>query len=521
MSMPKMPPVNFIRQLRMFNDGVPRRLRFWLIVLMALFYQFAGGVYLASLSQMVGDLGILSDDITMGSYCTLIGLNIIFPMMFRWKFGLYTRQLFFVSSIAIIGCNVVVFYTSTPEIFWIACLLAGYFKMMGMFGCMSTIQLNISPTRNFAVFFPVIYVLVCGAIQLSGLVTSYVTYFTNWRMMNLIIIAMMLILDAIVYFFMKHDHRSGPYLPLKGIDWLGQLLWTAVCVVGAWIFTFGEHYDWWESQEIWNATFIEIALIGITIIYSMFKREPYIDLKAFGYKATWILCALLMAMAVLQASAHVLQPTLLAGVLHYDALNVISLNYPELAGVVMGAILAYFILVRWKWGLRRYFFMTFFMMLYYLVSMYFIVGNETDKETMFPAMFALGVCEVMMETIATYYLSQAIPFPHFFTNITIVGFVRCGVGTAAGGAIVHKLFHWASTKHIMVASENVASVPDFATHGLIMALKECYGALSILCIIVMLFILIANFSGTVSRLVPRMMAVRRWMTHRDAPDPTL
>ena len=487
---------------------------------MAIFYQFAGGVYLASLSQMVGELGVLSDDITMGSYCSLIGLNIIFPMLFRWKFGLYTRQLFFVSTIAIIVCNVTVYFTSVPEIYWVACLLAGYFKMMGMFGCMSSIQLNITPTRNFAVFFPVIYVIVCGSIQLSGVLTSYVTYFTNWRMMNLVIIVMMLAIDAIVYFTMKRDHRSGPFLPLNGIDWLGQLLWASVCVVGAWIFTFGEHYDWWDSREIWNATVIEAVLLAVTIVYSMFKREPYIDLKAFGYRATWVLIFLLLAMSVLHGSAHALQPVLLSGLLHYDALNVISLNYPELAGVVMGAILAYFVLVRWKWGLRRYFFLTFFMATYYVMSMYFITGTQTDKETMYLAMFALGVSEVMIETVATYWLSQAIPFQHFFMNITIIGFVRCGMGTAAGGAIVHRLFAWATAKHMMVSSENVGALGDFAGHALEMALKESYGVMIVLGIVMMLFIMIANFSTPIVRLLPRLVSVRRWMTHNDAPDPT-
>jgi hypothetical protein len=528
MNFPKMPPVNYIRQLHMFKEGVPRRLRFWIIVMFALFYQFVGGVYLASLSQQIGETGCLSEDITMGNYCSLIGLNIIFPMMFRWKFGLYTRQLFFISSCAIIGCSVLACYVTRPELIWLICLVAGYFKMMGMFGCMSSIQLNITPTRNFAVFFPVIYVLVCGAIQLSGIVTTYVTYFSNWRMMNLVIVVMMIVIDTITYFLMNHNHRSGPPIPLKGIDWTGQLLWIAVCVCATWIFTFGEHYDWWDSIEIWRATWLFILLLGVTLLHQGLKKEPYIPLKAFTYPRSWSLCLLLFGMAILQAGAHVLQPVYLAGVLRYDPINQVALNYPELFGVIMGAILAYFILVRWRWGVKKYLFLTFFMVTYYELSMYFIVDTATDTETMYFAAFALGVAEVMMETIATYFLSQNIPFVHFFMNITIAGFVRCGVGTAAGGAIVHRIFSHSMTRGYMVVSESIGydnmtpEMVDYASlQSLLMALKESYGWLILVGIVMLLIILLSNYRSTITRFVPRMVTVSSWMIGRRAEDPSI
>jgi hypothetical protein len=528
MAMPKMPPVNYFRQLRMFEDGVPRRLRFWIVVAIAFCYQFAAGVYLASLTQMVGETGCLEEDVTMGGYCTLIGLNIIFPILFRWKFGLFTRQLFFVSSIAIIICSAAAMFVSEPVVLWIICLFAGYFKMMGMFGCMSTIQLNMTPTRNFGVFLPVVYVIVCGSIQLSGLTTAYVSYFTNWRMMNLVVLGLMLAVDAVVYFLMKHDHRSGPPIPLKGIDWIGQTLWIGVCVVAAWIFTFGSHYDWWDSIEIWRATFIFILLLAVTILYSMKKKEPFIHLKAFSYSVTWQLVVIMLGMAVLTGAAHVLQPIFLGSILHYDSLNIISLNYPELAGIVMGAIMTYFALVRWKWGVKPVLFFAVFMATYFVLSMFFLCDAQTDKILMYLAYFALGVAEVMIDTIATYYMSQNIPFVHFFMNITILGFVRCGTGTAAGAAIVHELFHSSLTKNFSVVSESFTSGPlspdllDYAnTQAQLISLKECFGYMVTIGIVLMLLILISRYSTTIKRFVPRIIAVRRWMTSPKAQDPTL
>lgn len=139
-------------RLLVYKPWVPRRLRFWLILMFAFFYQLSGGVYLAALSQMVGELSFLNEDVTMASYCSLIGLNMIFPVLFRWKFYFYSRQMWFVSSVGSIVCAVAAPYSTIPWVLWIVCLFAGYFKMMGMFGCMSTVQLHNPDTQLWCLF---------------------------------------------------------------------------------------------------------------------------------------------------------------------------------------------------------------------------------------------------------------------------------------------------------------------------------------------------------------------------------
>ena len=295
-------------RLLVYKPWVPRPLRFLIIIAFAFFYQLTGGVYLAALSQMVGELSFMSEDITMASYCSLIGLNMIFPVLFRWKFFFYSRQMWFVSSIGSIFCAIAAPYCTAPWVLWLVCLIAGYFKMMGMFACMSTIQLNITPTRNYGVFFPVVYTIVCGSIQLSGVMTAYLSYYFDWKYVYIVIIGLMLIIDGLVYFLMNRDHRCAPFIPLKGVDWTGHILWVATCCVATWIFNFGEHYEWWQSREIWTATWIFLTVLTITLLESRFHKNPYMSLKAFGYPIAWKVAFLLAGIALLQASAHVLQP---------------------------------------------------------------------------------------------------------------------------------------------------------------------------------------------------------------------
>lgn len=499
-------------RLLMYKPWVPRRLRFWLIVMFALFYQLTGGVYLAALSQMVGELAYIGEDVTMASYCSLIGLNMIFPVLFRWKFYMYTRQMFFVSSIGALLCAAAAMVVTVPWVFWLICLFAGYFKMMGMFACMSTIQLNISPSRDFGVFFPVVYILVCGAIQLSGIMTAYITYEYDWHMVYAVVIGMMLVIDGIVYFMMKPDHRSAPFIPLKGIDWTGHALWVALCCVAAWIFNFGEHYDWWGSYPVWYATWIFLALLVATLVESYYKPEPFISLQAFRHPMVWNLCFLLFGMALLQSSAHVLQPVLMNAVGGYDYFTIVNFNYPELFGVIMGAILAYFSIIRLKWSMKSFFFTCFLLSTFYIVGFYFLIDPSTEAPMYYLPLFALGAAEVMMETGVTYVLSRSIPFPHFFMSITIVGFVRCGVGTSAAGAIVERMFAWSLDKAV-AATPHPVEIAGFQTvsgdwvsgyyavQHLMVALKECFGYLALAGIFMMVVVLLSNYRHTIARVL--------------------
>lgn len=520
-----MPQPLLFTRLLMYKAWVPRGARFWLVVFIALSYQLTGGIYLAALSQMVGLLAFLSEDVTMAGYCSLIGLNMIFPILFRWKFYFFTRQMFFVSSVGALVCAIAAMYATVPWVLWVICLAAGYFKMMGMFACMTTIQLNITPSRNFGAFFPVVYVLVCGGIQFSGLMTAYITYFTDWRMVYLVTVVLMLAVDAVVYFMMKPDHRSGPFVPLRGIDWIGHLLWTATSCVAAWLFCFGEHYDWWHSGEIWSATWLLIALLAITIAESAWRREPFIALGAFRHRATWVMIGLLLGMGVLQASAHVLQPVLMNAVSGYDYFTIVGFNYPELAGIIVGAILAYYAVIRLGWGLRAYFFTCFTLVTFYIMAIYFLINPATDGTLYYIPLFAFGMGEVMMESGITYMISRSIPFPHFFMNITITGFVRCGVGSAATAAIVERLFAWSLGKAVMTGSPDTMTIERLTAEGatwardyltlqnLMAALKECYGWLAILGVVMMTAVLLSNYHTAFNGMLPRLVAVARWLRH--------
>ena len=520
------------RQLLMYKDWVPPRVRFWLYMFFGFLYQYVGSINSSYSNQIVSEIALLNEDIQMANYCTLGGITVCFPVMYRLKFYMYTRQLFFVAGIGLIICNAITMSAQEPWIIWGVSFIAGFFKMLGMFGCTSVFRLCVTPSRNYAVFFPVVYTMVCGGTYLSGLTTSYLTYYGNWRLMNMFVIALLMIHCGIVYFMMKPDHRPGPFLSLKGVDFIGLFLWSCFLISGIWLFTYGEHYDWWCSRTIWRATGITMALFVAALCRSKFHDKPYLPLSIFKFRSVQHLMVILLGVGILQSAPKLLQSIYLTSVLKYDSLNTISLNWPILYGVGVGSLLAFAAVVKWQWGFKKYFMVTLFLLTFYEVAMYFLIDGDTNREAFFIPLFALGVSEVMIGSASNVYLSQSLPFSHFFYGLSSIGYIRCGIGTALGSAAVQRMYNWAISKNCINAGENLDGtvlpfdLPSWSDtlsvvskQAVMISIKECYGYLTAIGIVMMLLIIIHHYRMPVKRLLPRMSAIRIWMNKENTDDP--
>lgn len=68
-----------------FRDFVPHRLRFVILLLSVISFQFSSGIYLTNVSQMIGGKNLLQEDIMMAGYMSFIGMTMVFPLLFRIK----------------------------------------------------------------------------------------------------------------------------------------------------------------------------------------------------------------------------------------------------------------------------------------------------------------------------------------------------------------------------------------------------------------------------------------------------
>ena len=144
-----------------------------------------------------------------------------------------------------------------------------------------------------------------------------------------------------------------PRLPLLGIDWIGMLLWGTTAMSILFICIYGEHYDWWQSEHIWFASIVGILSLGLNLWRAIFLRHPYISLVIFKIPIVPICVGIILLMDLLLAPSHIFEHALMEGVLGYDHLNVLTLNWVSIMGVVIGIVFTWQTFARRKWSYQR------------------------------------------------------------------------------------------------------------------------------------------------------------------------
>lgn len=510
---------NMPTRVMMFRDFVPDKVRVFLCLFFALAFQFSGGIYLSSVSQMVGSLALMQEDIMMAGYASFVGMTVIFPILFRLKFRFTTRSILLFVCPALIVCNLITMYTDSLPVLVIVCFFAGMFRMWGTFEALSNVQLSLTPTRNFAVFFPVVYMIVLGSIQLSGLLTVYLGYWANWHYMHWFIMGLLFVVWGLVA-ALSHHFRFMKPLPLFGIDWLGGALWSIFLLSLIFVFEYGKFYDWFDAPQIVIGTVIAVISLALSIHRMIVRRHPFISLEAFRYRNLTSLLFLFLMLCFFLAAPTVLQNIFTGSILKYDVLNNVSLNWWNFGGTVLGCIWAYQWHVRLHGGYKVPVFLGFAFIVGYQCIMYFLIDPNMNIEWLYFPTLLRGAGYIILYISLTVYVTGIVPFQHFFQVLAILGFVRTGFGSVLGGAIYSRVLQYIIPENFQtitieldpvntaVNSETFISVYGEAMRqATLVSLKEMYGWV---CIVGVLFLALILFEKFLNRnVVGRLPRIRR------------
>lgn len=80
------------------------------------------------------------------------------------------------AAVVILVCNLVATFRLPLPVLWIVCVICGMAKIQGTFECMSTIQLWMTPKRDFGVFFPILHIVLLTSIEFTGYLAAWFAY---------------------------------------------------------------------------------------------------------------------------------------------------------------------------------------------------------------------------------------------------------------------------------------------------------------------------------------------------------
>ncbi|MDR3328200.1 MAG: hypothetical protein LBT04_08855 [Prevotellaceae bacterium] len=499
------PSDELARSLPTFKEWVPLTARVVILFVFAIIFQCSGGIYLASVSQMIGATTLMHEDIMMAGYASFVGMAMVFPVLFPLKFRFTNRTIFITVSIGFAACNIISMNTHSQVVLTGVCFISGVLRMWGTFECFSTLLLRITPSRTFALFFCVIYSVILGSVQLSGIITVYLSYFYTWQYMHYFIIGLLLIVGLLSCLLLR-PFRVQEALPLKGIDWLGGILWSVILLLLIFVFNYGEYYDWLDSFNI-RAALIAALVLGVAHYFRMKRlRNPYIDMKIIHYPHLFTVLFLFTAMFVFLATPTVLQNVYTGAILHFDSLHTISLNWAVLAGLLLGSMFTWLTLVRLHWKFKTMIFIGLALLVANQVIFYFLISPDTSKEMLYLPLICRGAGNMILYIVLTFYCSQVIPFSQMFQALAILGFIRNGIGTPMATALVsrmltvtHKANYLSLSSELDAQNQLVDHLSFNAIYGelqrqsLLVSIKEIFGYVAIFGILLLLAFLLTKY----------------------------
>ncbi|MBQ8493497.1 MAG: hypothetical protein IJ464_04370 [Alistipes sp.] len=480
---------------------VPEPLKPWLLILFIIVFNCTGGVYLAAVSDMVGSTQLLEEDVMMAGYASLVGMSLFFAIMFRMKWAVRPKTALGSCILVLIAANLICMHTTCVPVMVGVSLVAGFFRMWAIYECNSTIQLWITPKRDMSIWFCYIYLMVNGTIQLTGIAALSFSVWASWQYMHWFIIGALIVMYLIVvvcYRGISIMHR----LPLYGIDWVGMLLWGATAMSILFVCIYGEHYDWWQSEHVWFATLLALVCFAMNWWRSTYLRHPYISFGIFKIPIVLTCVAIILVMDLLLAPSHIFEHALMEGVLGYDHLNSLTLNWVAIVGVVIGVIVMWQTFARRRWTYQRMLVIAFSCFAFYLLYFYLFIDYDIPKESLYLPVIVRSIGYVMV-AVMMLTANARLPFPYTFLHgLSFQNMFSAALAGPIGTAIVGRLLKVVMARNSMLLGAKMDGVALSTLHvdygelygqvqvqSLLESMKEIYGWLffvAILCLIVLM-----------------------------------
>jgi DHA2 family multidrug resistance protein len=477
--MPPIPQGPF--KMPQYRDFVPDKIRPWIYLFIAFIFQLSGVFYLGAASHIAGSTSLMREDVMMVGFCNVVGVNMPFPLLFRFKFRFTNRQLLLNAATIVLLCDIGALFTTSMPVLCVLAYLGGFFKLCGTFECMGNVQLWMTPKRDFRVFFPLLYIIVVGDISLSGWMAQVLTYYCgSWQAMNWVM-ALLLIIVLLLVFCLTKNFRAMKPLPLVSVDWLGCVLWSLMLLEVIWLFNYGEYYNWWDAW-MWRLVLLVFVLTTFFNLTRMFHiRHPYISPSAFCYKTLAPTLLLYGVAELMNATPKALENVFTGAVMHWGMLTLSVLNVMGIIGTVLGCLFTLLWMKVWHQSYTRLLIIGFAGLLAYQLMMYFYITPELNLQRLYLPTILRTFGYAIYFTALTIYLEELMPFQHFFMGITMSGFARNGMCEA----ICCGLFSYGMRYH--VADNIVRTMPYEPLQSMLVSVKQMFG---IVCLFGVAFLLI-------------------------------
>lgn len=423
-----------MKEFPVFNDYIPEKLRFFLLLLFPLVFQMSDAVFMGLSNEIAYAASFRPQDILMCGFSGMVGVTMTFPILFPLKFRYTTRELLIAVSMGLALISFLCLWIRNIPVLVVLSFIFGMLKLLGSFTVFSTVMQKVAPRYNFAPFLAMVFIVVFGGIELSAIAQGMFVHYFPWQSVNYASIGLLLLLSLFALTCMN-DFRPMPMQKLPETDWIEMGLWSILLLALVYVCEYGSIYNWLESERICVA--IGIAIFDLAVIIGRMKilDRPFIQFKTFTDRNVISITVLFFVACVIMGTESVLQGSFLHAILGVDAYSSRMLKWSVLAGVVLGGLFGYKAYEDYGWGIKPLTIFSILLLTLYQAYMCFMISPDTALSQLLLPCFCYGAGHCMIFVVLTTYIEGVVPLERRFQALTILGFARIGLGSAAGGAL--------------------------------------------------------------------------------------
>ena len=418
----------------MYHEWVPQWVRPWIYVVLAFCFQFSNGMYLGAMNDVVGEWSVMREDVQMCLYATLVGMAFYFPVLFRMKFRFSNKALLMVSALVILICQWLALLHLPMPVLWGVCVLCGMAKIQGTFECMSTIQLWMTPKRDFGVFFPLLHIILLTSIEYTGYLAAWFAHDMHWTYMHWFVMGLMLLVLLVQGLLTRPFHAMPQIIPLKGIDWLGCLLWMVLTLQVTFLLNYGDWLDWWHSSEFRLLCGTSLVTLAFCLQRMWHHPKPYFEPAMWHYRHVVPVILLIGVVEMLFSCEHVLEMVYYEEVMHYEDATYEWLNQWSLLGIWAGCLFSLGWLKLMRWNVYKLIAFALFFFALYAGGFYFTVDASVSVVQLHLPIVCRGFSYAVLCIAFMWCLHAIMSFEHFFQALSIFNVLHMLIGGLVGAA---------------------------------------------------------------------------------------
>ena len=438
-----------------FYNWVPKPVGIIILFVFFLPILTVGGTYSVASTEMMSELGIISEHIQFANFATSIGMAAFCPFLYRLV--VIRRQ----KMMCLAGFSLMYIFSyicaKTDSVFLLALcsIFMGFLRMVLMMVNLFTlikyaghieaydkITPGNEPTTDEgwdkldierSAAQPAIYLFFMVLGQLGTSLTAWLAFEYEWQYIHYFMMGLLLLCILITFITMPYHKYTTRRFPINFKQFGNASIFCITLACITYVLTYGKVLDWYDDPTIRWATVCAIIAGGIFLYIESTQRNPYYQLDVFKLRTIRMGFLFYFLLMVLNSSAMFVN--VFAGIgMKLDNWQNASLGNWTMLGYFIGCIIAVMLGSRGV-HLKYLFSLGFVLIGLSALFMYFEVQTSGLYERMKYPVIIRATGMMLLYSLTAVHANQRMLYKYLSTWICIMLTVRMVMGPGIGTAL--------------------------------------------------------------------------------------